>query len=109
MTAQEREIYYCLKQHRRDFVPLREISRRAGSKQRFRAAPDWARSVLFSMAERGILEGDPECGYRLKPIPNNAAGKRWASPEIVRILKSSGKAFHNLITVDDEDEYYDKL
>jgi hypothetical protein len=62
------------------------------------------------MVERGILETDAEGSYRLKPIPRkDTEGKRWASPEIVEILKASGKAFNNLITHEDEDEYYDKL
>jgi hypothetical protein len=110
MTAQEREIYYYLKARRHDFVPLREISRRTGSKRRFRATPDWARSILASMSERSILEGDPERGYRLKPMPKKETkGKRWAAPEIAKVLKASGKAFDNVVTVDDEDEYYDNL
>ena len=42
------------------------------------------------------------------PRPDTA-GKRWVSPEIAKILKESGKAFDNVMTVEDEDAYYDKL
>ncbi len=110
MTAQERDIYYYLKARRRDYIPTREISRRTGGKRRFRANPDWARPVLASMTERGILEQDEERGFRLKPIPQkDMAGKKWVSPMIAKILKDSGKGFDNVMTVEDEDEYYDKL
>ena len=56
------------------------------------------------------LETDAEGSYRLKPIPRQETkGKQWASPKIAEILKASGKAYDNLITVEDEDEYYDRL
>ena len=62
------------------------------------------------MAERGIVETDADGLYRLKPIPpKDTKGKSWASPAIAEILKASGKAFDNLITSEDEDEYYDRL
>ena len=110
MNANEREIYYYLKPRRREFFTVREIGRRTGGKRRFRVSPDWARPVLLAMAERGIVESDAESRYRLKPIPQKEIeGKRWVSPEIANILKKSGKAFNNLITTDDEDEYYGKL
>ena len=110
MTAQERDIYYYLKARRQEYIPLREISRRTGGKRRYKYNPDWARPVLASMTERGILESDPERGYRLKPIPKQSMdGKRWVAPEIAKILRASGKGFENVMTADDEDEYYDKL
>jgi hypothetical protein len=110
MDASEREIYYYLKTRRDKFVPARDINRHVGSKRKFRYNSDWAQSALLRMVDRGILETDAEGSYRLKPIPRqDAEGKRWASPAIVEILKASGKAFDNLITPEDEDEYYDKL
>ena len=110
MNANEREIYYYLKSRRREFISVREISRRTGGRRRFRVSPDWATPVLLTMAERGIVESDAEGRYRLKPIPQKETqGKRWASPAIANLLKKSGKAFNNLITIDDEDEYYEKL
>jgi hypothetical protein len=110
MNTLERAIYYYLKSRRHEFITVREIGRRAGSKRRFRAFPDWAVQVLSNMAERGIVEGDGEGRFRLKPIPPKAtAGKRWASPEIAKILEQSGKAFQNVITTVDEDDYYNNL
>ncbi len=110
MDAAEREIYHYLKSRRPKSVPARDISRHVGSKRKFRYNPDWAKPVLLRMVERGILETDAEGSYRLKPIPRkDTEGKHWASPAIAEILKASGKAFDNLITAEDEDEYYDKL
>lgn len=110
MTALERDIYYYIKGRRQQYIPMREIARRTGGKRRFKGNPDWARPILASMTERGILENDPEHGYRLKPMPKkDMAGKQWVSPEIAKILKESGKGFANVMTADDEDDYYDKL
>jgi hypothetical protein len=110
MNAAEREIYHYLKSRRPNSVPARDINRHVGSKRKYRYNPDWAKTTLLHMVERGILEADAEDSYRLKPMPpRDAQGKRWASPKIVEILKASGKAFDNLITPEDEDEYYDNL
>jgi hypothetical protein len=110
MDADERAIYYYLKARRPSFVPARDISRHVGSKRKFRYNPEWAQPALLRMAERGIVETDADGDYRLKPIPpKDTKGKRWASPAIAEILKASGKEFDNLLTAEDEDEYYDKL
>jgi hypothetical protein len=110
MDADERAIYYYLKARRPSFVTARDISRHVGSKRKFRYNPEWANSALLRMVERGILETNAEGSYHLKPIPRQETkGKQWASPKIAEILKASGKAYDNLITVEDEDEYYDRL
>jgi hypothetical protein len=110
MDADERAVYYCLKSRRPQFVPERDINRHVGGKRRFHYNPEWAKPVLLRMIERGILETDVEGAFRLKPLPRkDTPGKRWASPQIAEILKASGKEFDNLITAEDEDEYYQKL
>jgi hypothetical protein len=110
MDAAEREIYQYLKSRRPKSIAARDINRHVGGRRKFRYNPDWARSALLRMVDRGILETDAEGCYRLKPIPQkDIKGKRWASPEIAEILRASGKAFDNLMTSENEDEYYDKL
>ena len=110
MDADELAIYYYLKSRRPKCVPDRDIGRHVGGKRKFRYNTDWAKPVLLRMIERGILETDAEGFYRIKPMPQkDTQGKRWASPEIAKILKASGKEFDNLITAEDEDEYYNKL
>jgi hypothetical protein len=110
MDADEREIYYYLKSQGRQFIPAREICRRVGGKRRMHFSPDWARPFLLRMAERGILECDTKEGYRIKPIPKkDTEGKLWAAPEIAKILEQSGKGFKNVVTAENEDDYYEKL
>ncbi len=110
MDADEREIYYYLKLQLGEFIPAREICRRVGGKRRMRFSPDWGRPFLMRMLERGILECDDKDGYRIKPMPKpDTKGKHWASPEIAKLLEKSGKGFDNVVTPQDEDEYYDKL
>ena len=110
MDADERAIYYYLKSRRPKAVPARDISRHVGSKRRFHYNPEWASPVLLRMVERGVLETEATGCYRLKPIPpRDTRGKRWASREIVEILKASGKEFDTLLTPEDEDDYYERL
>ncbi len=110
MDADEREIYYYLKSQKRSFVPSRDIARRVGGKRRVRYNPDWAAPVLFRMVERGILERNESDSYRIKPMPKpETKGKHWVSPQVAKLLKESGKEFENVVTSEDEDDYYEKL
>lgn len=112
MDAEEREIYYYLKGWRHEFISSREICRRAGGKKRFHREPEWAKPVLTRMVERQILEVDPAGHYRIKPIDEKQIGKKkhWVSPQIARILQSSGKDFTHIVMSEDEmDRYYDSL
>lgn len=110
MDSDEREIFYYLREQREQFVPAVAISRQAGGKHKARATPDWARSVLMRMVERGILETDAANAYRLKPIPKSPTAKQWVSPQIASILKRSGKSFKGLVeNAETEESYYDQL
>jgi hypothetical protein len=110
MDADERAIYYYIKSLRPNSAPVRDISRRVGSRRKFHYNPDWAGPVLARMVERGILQTDTDGSYRLKPIPRpDMRGKRWASPQFAKILKASRKQFDNLVTPEDEDEQYERL
>lgn len=111
MDADEREIFYFLRSERANFVPPLSISRHAGGKSKHRESPDWARSVLLRMVERGILETDPTGAYRLKPMPvSNPTTRRWVSPQIAEMLRKSGKQFEGVMQQpDNEESYYDSL
>jgi hypothetical protein len=115
MDADEREIYYFLKSWSHEFISAKEICRRAGGKRRGRFEPEWAKPALVRMVDRGILETDPGGHYRLKPPPRHKdkGGRRWASPQVARILRHSGRDFSDAIIVIEEDmdleEYYDSL
>jgi hypothetical protein len=111
MDADEREIYHFLKHWRHEFISAREICRRAGGRKRFQKSPEWAKPILQNMVERGILEADSAGHFRIKPVPHNTKMKRWVSPQIAAILKSSGSTeLHDIAHSDDDaDTYYDKL
>jgi hypothetical protein len=101
MDAEERDIFFYLREQREQFVSAIAIGRHAGGKHKFREAPSWAKPALSRMVERGILEMDEASCYRLK---------QWVSPQIANILKRSGKNFKGLVDSAGGDEaYYDKL
>ena len=111
MDSDEREIYNYLKSWQSVFLSAREISRRAGGKNRFREDEGWAKPSLVKMAKKGIVETDAAGYYRLKPM-DKPVGKRkiWVSPQIAIALKKSGKDFGVIIDDNDEmDKYYNSL
>lgn len=110
MDAEERDIFFYLREQHEHFVSAIAIGRHAGGKHKFREAPGWAKPALARMLERGILEMDEANCYRLKPIPEPTTAKQWVSPQIASILKRSGKNFKGLVeNTGDAEAYYDKL
>jgi len=110
LDADEREIYYYVKAREGEFVAAGEICRRASGRKRYQYRPDWALPVLMRMIERGILESDTRGYYRLKPIPKpETKGKRWLSPQLAGLFNEKGRWFDNLITIEEDLTYYDKL
>jgi hypothetical protein len=116
MDADERDIFHFLKSWGGGFISAKEICRRAGGKRRFNDEPEWARSVLSRMEERGILESDANGHFRIKPIrkPKHHQEKDEAtvSADIAKILQESGVEVENTVEEDSgigPDEYYDQL
>jgi hypothetical protein len=110
MDTDERDIFQFLKTWGTDFTNAKEVCRRAGSKKRFHDEPEWARSILMRMAERGILETDIQGRYRIKPVPKKKQSKQWVSPDIAKILKESGVEVDAVGEGDiADDEYYEQL
>lgn len=111
MDADERDIYQFLKSWGDEFVAVREICRRAGGKRRYHENPEWAKTVLIRMEERGIVESNATAHYRVKPAYKKKKGKRWVSPEVAKIL---GEGDAGIESAGEEtgigpDEYYDQL
>jgi len=108
MDGDERDIFQFLKTRGTDFVGAMEIARRAGNKKKFYEDPDWAKTVLTRMQERGILEHDAAGRYRIKPVPRKDKNKRWVAPDIAKILHESGvetEAGGDIAS----DEFYEEL
>jgi len=90
MDADERDIFNYLKTWGAEYVSVREVCRRAGTKQRYAKDPDWAKPLMMLMCERGILERDLAGKYRIKPKPKKKDHNRWVAPEIAELLKEKG-------------------
>ncbi len=112
MDAAEREIFDYLKTWGKEFVSVREICRRAGTKKRFHEDADWAKPLLQVMYERGILERDPVGRYRIKPKAKKGGHGRWVSPEIAKLLNEKGVNVEGASSDGSElaeDEHYEQL
>ena len=89
MNADEQEIINYLQTYGAEFVGAAEICRRATTKRRYYEEPDWAKPILMSMKDRGILEVDNQGRYRVKVVHKKRAGKLWVAPDIEKILAES--------------------
>ena len=101
MTADELYICNYLKGYPGQFVSLTEISRRASGKRRAQREPNWALVPLERLVETGVLEMNSDCRYRLKRRESKKEGKKWLSPQMRKILETSGKKFDAVLEVDD--------
>ena len=106
MTQDEQEICAYLKSMPGQFVSAREIARRAGGKSRHRDEPHWAVPVLAKLLDRKVIETDSAHNYRLVVKPDKKR-KKWISPQMKKILQSSGGNFTHII--EDEDHLSDAL
>ncbi len=93
LDADEKDICIFLESFPGEFISLREISRRAGGKHRFREDEDWAGPVLMRLVEKGLVEDDKAGHFRIIPRPKSDEKPKWVSPHLKEILKRSGKKF----------------
>ena len=76
------------------FFSEHEIARKAGQKGHFRADPDWAKQILFRLANEDIIQTDAFGHYRIAPEREQA--KRWSiplAPCVAQALARSDKTF----------------
>jgi hypothetical protein len=101
MNADEKAIVDYLKGWPHSFVSGKEIARKACGKSRFEDDRGWALPVLAQMVRLGFIEADPYGSFKLKSEDKKKKRDAHVSPQILRILKSSGKSFDG-ISVDHE-------
>jgi hypothetical protein len=106
MDADEKEVCNYLKACGGQFVSSREIARRASGKWRFREDPNWAAMILLRLVEKGHLESDATGYYRLKRTDPQKKPKKWVSPHIKAILEKSGKDFGDVLSADEQDDFF---
>lgn len=87
-------------------MSAREINRRAGGKWRFREDPNWATQILLHLVEKGYLESDATGYYRLKQADKGKNAQKWVSPQIKTILERSGKNLGDVLSVDEQDDFF---
>jgi hypothetical protein len=102
MNADEKAIIDYLKGWPHSYVSGKEIARKVGGKGRFEDDRGWAIPILAQMVRLGMIEADPYGAFRL--AVEDKKKKRHVqhvSPQLLRILKSSGKSFDG-VSIDHE-------
>ena len=94
MRADDIEIVDYLKPIK-EFVSPKVIARHVGGRERFEKNPSWAKPVLIALAHKGVLEVDQFGHFRYKPPPEKRLSRKMSlAPNILQILKASGKNFN---------------
>src|SRR5262245_25055865 len=78
------------------FFSEREIARKAGQKGMFRANPDWAKPILFRLANEDIIQTDAFGHYRIVLECDQAKAKQRSislAPSVAKALANSDKVF----------------
>ncbi len=103
MQPDEKDIVDYLKGWPNSFVSGKEIARKVGGKERFDEDRGWAIPILTQMVRIGILETDHLGYFRLKPEVRKKRQQlpQHVSPQILKILKSSGKSFDGVEIADE--------
>ena len=102
MHTDEKAIIDYLKNWPSSFVSGREVARKACGRDRHQEDRDWAIPLLSALVQRELIETDHLGYYRYKPDPRKKdRAQKHVSPQILKILKSSGKSFEG-IEIDEE-------
>jgi len=108
MNLEEKAIIEYLKGWPYSFISGREIARKVGGKARYEEDRGWAIPILAQMVRMGLIEADCFGAFKLASEDNKKKKKhenhvQHVSPQVLRILKSSGKSFDG-ITIDHDAE-----
>jgi hypothetical protein len=107
MNADEKSILDYLKGWPHSYISGRELARKVGGKARYEEDRGWAIPILADMVRRGLIEADPYGAFRLGQEDSRKKKHdhhvEHVSPQVLRILKSSGKSFDG-ITIDHDND-----
>ena len=104
MNADEKAVLEYLKSWRNTFVSGKEIARRATGKARHEREPGWAVPVLAQLVQHGWIESDHLGYFRIKPEDRKKKkAQKQVSPQLLKILKSSGKSFDGIVIDQDHE------
>jgi hypothetical protein len=103
VQADEKAIIDYLKGWQSSFVSAKEIARKVGGKGRYADDRGWALPILAQLVRDGVLETNQLGGFKLKQEDvRKKRHEKHVSPQLLKILKSSGKSFDGII-IDTED------
>jgi hypothetical protein len=66
LSSEEIEVLDYLKSSPGQFIPLSEISRRAGGRRASRKGASWARAAVAHLVEEGLVESNEYARYRVR-------------------------------------------
>jgi hypothetical protein len=99
----EQDILDYLKAWPGSFISGKEIAKKIGGKERFQADRGWAIPILTALVRRGIVETDHVGGFCLKVVEERKKREpQHVSPQLLKILKSSGKKFDSVVLTEDD-------
>jgi hypothetical protein len=107
MNADEKAIVDYLKGWPKSFISGREIARKVGGKQRYEEDRSWAMPILMEMVNNGLVDTDCMGSFRLRREEDKKKKHRFqrhVSPQILRILRNSGKSFEGVTIEIDQEE-----
>lgn len=105
LTPDEKDIIDYLKGWPVTYVSGREIARRVGGRARYEEDRGWALPVLMELCNKGLVCTDGLGAYKL--VTKDETKKKFIrpiSPQILQILRSSGKSFEGVAFDLEEDE-----
>ena len=104
MTTDQKAIINYLKGWPNAFVSGKEIARKVGGTERYNEERGWALPILAQMCRLGMIEADQYGYFRLKQEDQKKRQKMHLAPSMLKILKTSGKAFDTFILEDETDD-----
>lgn len=105
MQTDEKAIVDYLKGWPNSFVSGKEIARKVGGRERYDEDRGWAIPILAQMVRHGIVETDHLGYFKLKLEQKKKRFKQQhISPQMLKILKSSGKSFEGFVIDIDPEE-----
>ena len=105
MHADEKAIIDYLKGWPSSFVSGKEIAKKVGGRERYEEDRGWAIPILAQLVRLGLVESDYLGYFKLKPPDDKKKrDQKHVSPQLLKILKSSGKSFDGLVIDSDSDD-----
>jgi hypothetical protein len=105
MHADEKAIIDYLKGWPSSFVSGKEIARKVGGRERYEEDRGWAIPILAQLVRLGVVESDYLGYFKLKAQDDKKKrNQKHVSPQLLKILKSSGKSFDSIVIDSEADE-----